>query len=156
MKRFGLLAVLALVTLPLFAGCLGTGHKVESCSECVGVERCVWGEDEGSLYCADGCASNLNCAARFWCVPLDDQEASNYQLVWVCMPSEYYSNWSDGRVWRMSGDCENQCTDGMTCVVDDTASPDEYYCADDCTSDSRCLTDCCATTGYCAPWSFCH
>ncbi|RME30522.1 MAG: hypothetical protein D6806_00120 [Deltaproteobacteria bacterium] len=160
--RSGKTRKLALVMVALssawLASACGTGEAeaVDSCTECRNVEVCV--EEGGQLYCADPCLRHIDCALGFWCVPEQD-EVNPGNVEWVCMPEEYYTG--RGRVWNWgSSNCveggSDPCPTGMTCLVDDSANPDIYFCADSCSTDAECLSGCCYMwaypQGYCAPY----
>ena len=156
-RRHWLVAAVALTLVVSLAGCWhGDSRKVDSCADCYGSEHCVYGLD--GLYCANGCVSQLSCTVDHWCVPLVDEEYLD-EIVWVCMPDEYYTD--DGLVYRSDcGEYDGEdCPTGMTCL-EDTVDYGDYYCADECYHHSDCLTDCCvpSTDGYdyCAPfYPFC-
>jgi hypothetical protein len=166
-KILALIATMSLFVLVM--GCTpGAAHQVDSCDECDDhptwgmKEYCVEGEP-GQLYCANPCHSNLGCHVGYWCVPLLD-EGTTYEsctgcVRWVCMPDTYYAG--KDRVWYWGEDnCVTggayECPADMQCLVDDTGTTDQYFCSDECTSNSSCLGGCCydtGTTSYCAPYN---
>ncbi|MBW1807325.1 MAG: hypothetical protein JRJ87_03965 [Deltaproteobacteria bacterium] len=162
-----ILALIAAMSfLVLVTGCTpGASREVDSCDECHDhatwgmKEYCVEGETTSQLYCANPCHSNLGCHVGYWCVPLLDEgttyEACTGCIRWVCMEESYYTGMN--RVWSWGEDnCviggDYECPTGMVCLVDDTGTTDQYFCSDECTSDSSCLGGCCDVSGYCAPY----
>ncbi|MBN2497220.1 MAG: hypothetical protein JXR96_21685 [Deltaproteobacteria bacterium] len=161
MKKIGfLLGVLA--ASGLISGCIGSAREVDHCDECIHYpdnwrkdEYCVEAND--ILYCANPCLTNASCGVDFWCVPEEDEGTTwttdSRRIRWVCMPEEYYQNKKS--VWRWDDCTEGGCPEDMTCLYDDTYDPIEYFCSEECDSDSECLSGCCLDTGdawHCAPY----
>jgi len=142
----------------LSTGC-GTksAEMVNSCDECRSYEYCVKVESENQLYCSEACVSHWECVIDQWCVPERDEVYTD-NVTWVCMPDKHYS--TSGKVWYWGttscvADGSRPCDSGMQCLVDDSENPDVYFCADECSNHTDCISDCCYNysryESYCAP-----
>ncbi len=160
-KTLWVVGVLALAVAVMSAGC-GNARKVESCDECIQgatyleTEFCVWGQGYSghySLYCANGCRSDADCMADYWCMPMVDQGTpySHEYMQWVCMPRSYYN---EGRTYYVSSCVGDPCPTSMTCIDSSTG---EHFCSDSCIADSDCVSGCCYSDGmggkWCVPWT---
>jgi len=160
-------SLVLMVAAAFLAGCSGGSREVTDCGECnegtsyKTSEFCVAGDEASDLFCANPCFSHLDCVWDHWCVPLPDQGTPHSdhegRTRWVCMPERFYKD--DGKaIWV--DDCA-KCSDysGTTCL-EDTGDASVKYCSDSCTTDSDCLTGCCAETTsgnkFCAPYGYCR
>ncbi|NOZ87173.1 MAG: hypothetical protein GXP49_13065 [Deltaproteobacteria bacterium] len=156
------LSVIGSIFLFMLSACTGTSRPVESCDECQknmngrADEYCVQGEGT-QLYCANPCVTHLDCTASQWCVPLPDQgtpwDDHVGRIRFVCMPDSFY--YGKSKV-RLVSDCQF-CDQNETCLQD--SNDNRTYCSEGCSSDSDCLSLCCAETQqgnhYCAPYNYC-
>jgi hypothetical protein len=165
MKRSLALIAVGLLAALFALGCTGQARSVDSCRDCIQdpspriTEYCVWGNT--SLYCANPCVFESDCALDHRCVPLtdegtwyDDREVTR----WVCMPNSFYRNKKMVYRWNDCRDVGNECPAGMECLQDIDV-PTIFFCSDPCGYNSECMTSCCVAVeldDFCAPALYCR